>query len=307
MVGGGEVEGVVNLVIEHCPLCEGQSYAHFESIQDDEHTLTYMLCNSCGLVFQSPRMSDDELKDFYQAEYRHRVQDEVGPTEKDRRVQAGRARNLLKFLRKHLDQVRSHLDIGCSAGALIEVIHQTYNCASVGVEPGDAYRSFSRGRGWQVVGDLDELRKDYSATFDLITMAHVLEHLPDPVRYLRMLREEWLSPGGHLLIEVPNLYGHTALELAHLTAYSATTMQRILHRAGYQIRALEAHGRPRSRLIPLYLTTLARASSEQVPSVRFRTSRRGILARRKLGMFWNRLMTRLFPGWAWLPWPELND
>jgi SAM-dependent methyltransferase len=297
----------VNLTVENCPLCEDQSHVHFESVQDSEHTLTYLLCNSCGLVFQSPRMSDEELKDFYQAEYRHRVQDDVGPTEKDRRVQAGRARNLLKILRKHLNQVRSHLDIGSSAGSLLGVVHQTYNCVSVGVEPGDAYRVFSRGRGWNVVVDLDELCKDYSTNFDLVTMAHVLEHLPDPVGYLRILREEWLMHGGHLLIEVPNLYGHTSLELAHLTAYSATTLRRTLNRAGYKIKALEVHGRPRSRLIPLYLTALAQVSSQQIPSFNFRVNRRSIQMRRKFGLFWARAMTRLFPAWAWLPWPELNE
>ena len=296
----------MNLVVGHCPLCGNKRHSQFEAIQDNKHTLTYMLCDTCGLVFQSPRMSDDELKDFYQAEYRRLIQDDVGPTEKDRRVQAGRARNLLKFLLKHLDLVRSHLDIGSSAGALLEVIQKIYNCASVGVEPGDAYRTFSQEHGWEVVGDLDEIHSKYSESFDLVTMAHVLEHLPDPVDYLRNLREKWMAPGGHLLIEVPNLNGHMALELSHLAAYTTMTLQRLLNRAGYHMKALEAHGHPRSRLIPLYLTALAQVSSEQVPSVSYGTNPRGILARRKIGSLWARLVTRLLPGWAWLPWPELD-
>jgi SAM-dependent methyltransferase len=307
MVGGGEVKAVVNHVVEHCPLCEATSHSFFENVEDNEHALTYMLCNSCGLVFQSPRMGDEALKEFYQAEYRRLVQDDVGPTEKDRRIQVGRARNLLRFLRKHLDRVQSHLDIGSSAGSLLEVVHKTYNCASVGVEPGEAYRAFSRERGWQIVGDLDELRGSFLASFDLVTMAHVLEHIPDPVRYLQTLREEWLSPEGHILIEVPNLFGHTTLEFAHLTAYSATTLRRVLHRAGYQIKALEVHGRPRSRLIPLYLTALAQVSSEQVPVLNYRANRKNILLRRRFGLLWARAVTRLLPGWAWLPWPELGE
>jgi SAM-dependent methyltransferase len=297
----------VNLVVERCPLCENERHRFFETLQDNQHTLTYMLCETCGLVFQSPRMSDDELKDFYQADYRRLVQEDVGPTEKDLRVQAGRARNLLNFLHKRLHSVRSHLDIGSSAGTLLEVIQKRYNCTSVGVEPGDAYRTLSQERGWEVVDDLEDIKDKYLASFDLVTIAHVLEHLPDPVGYLCNLREKWMRPEGHLLIEVPNLYGHTALELSHLAAYTTMTMRRLLNRAGYQMIELEAHGNPRSRLLPLYLTALAQASSDRLPRVSYRSNPRGILARRKIGMFWARSMTRIFPGWAWLPWPELDE
>jgi SAM-dependent methyltransferase len=252
-------------------------------------------------------MSDDELEDFYQAEYRQLVQEDVGPTEKDLRVQAGRAHNLLEFVDKYLDLVRSHLDIGSSAGTLLKVIQKKYSCVSVGVEPGDAYRTFSQERGWEVVKELDDIGTKHLASFDLVSMAHVLEHLPDPVGYLRSLREKWISPGGYLLIEVPNLNGHTALEFSHLTAYSTMTLRRLLIRAGYQIVALEAHGHPRSRLIPLYLTALAQASSDRLPKVSYRTNPRGIQARRKISKFWARSMTRILPGWAWLPWPELDE
>jgi 2-polyprenyl-3-methyl-5-hydroxy-6-metoxy-1,4-benzoquinol methylase len=297
----------VNLVVEYCPLCGNKQHRFFETLQDNENALTYMLCDNCGLVFQSPRMSDDELKDFYQSEYRRLVQEDVGPTEKDLRVQAGRARNLLKFLHKRLESVQSHLDIGSSAGTLLEVIQKGYNCTSVGVEPGEAYRTFSQERGWEVVGDLDDMDDRYSKHFDLVTMAHVLEHLPDPLDYLCSLRERWMVPGGHLLIEVPNLYGHTALELSHLAAYTTMTLRRLLNRAGYRMVATETHGHPRSRLIPLYLTALAQASSEQVPNMRYRTNPGVILTRRKIGLLWARSVTRILPGWAWLPWPELDE
>jgi hypothetical protein len=157
------------------------------------------------------------------------------------------------------------------------------------------------------VSDLDEIDNKYSTSFDLVTMAHVLEHLPDPVGYLRNLREKWMTPGGYLLIEVPNLNGHTALELSHLTAYTTMTLQRLLSQAGYHIKALAAHGQPRSRLIPLYLTALAQVSSGQIPSVSYRTNPKVILARRKIGSLWARSVTRLVPSWAWLPWPALDE
>ncbi len=201
----------------------------------------------------------------------------------------------------------SHLDIGSSAGSLLEVIQKQYKCTSLGVEPGDAYRTFSQERGWEVVGDVKDIDHKYSTSFDLVTMAHVLEHLPDPVGFLRILREVWMTPEGSLLIEVPNLNGHPAFELSHLAAYTSMTLRRLLNQAGYQMVAFEVHGRPRSRLIPLYITALAQVASEQHPNTSYRTYPRGILFRRKIGMWWARSVTRLLPGWSWLPWPELDE
>jgi 2-polyprenyl-3-methyl-5-hydroxy-6-metoxy-1,4-benzoquinol methylase len=42
--------------------------------------------------------------------------------------------------------------------------------------------------------------------FDVITMYHVLEHIPHPVEVMRTLREI-LQPGGCLVVEVPNMAG----------------------------------------------------------------------------------------------------
>ena len=297
----------MSYTVDRCSLCGWAEHRFFEDITVDDRSLTYQLCKSCGLVFQSPRMSDEGLQEFYQAEYRRTVQGDEGPTKKDRRVQAGRAQNLLIFIRRHLDQVQAHLDIGSSAGTLLKTIREAYDCLSVGVEPGDAYRIFSHNRSLQVVADLDDLDLSLTNCFDLITMAHVVEHLPDPINYLGKLRQKWLIPEGHLVVEVPNLYGHISLEISHLTAFSAATLRRTLNKAGYQVLALKAHGRPRSRLIPLYLTALAKVSPEHVIKQDNRPSAHWVRSRRRLGLLWSRLATKLLPHWAWLPWPEIDE
>jgi SAM-dependent methyltransferase len=259
------------------------------------------------MVFQSPRMADEELEKFYLADYRLLVQDDEGPSDKDLRIQSGRARNLLAFAQPYLHKVQAHLDIGSSAGALLLEFRRAYGCESFGVEPGEAYRSFSKKLGLQVVADLADLDRNQRKSFDLITMAHVLEHVPDPVGYLDELRELWLAPNGHLLIEVPNLFGHPAFELAHLTAFSKSTLSQILHEAGYQVVAQKVHGAPRSHIIPLYVTVLAGGSAHPVESSPLRSRDRWIYFRRRLGKVWNRWASRIAPHWAWLPLPEVLE
>ena len=287
-------------MVERCPLCQSGEHRIFEHAQDGDHTLTYQLCESCGMVFQSPRMSYEELKEFYQAEYRLLVQGEEGPSEKDLRAQAGRARNLLKLTRRQIVRVDIHLDIGSSTGALLEAFRECYECLSFGIEPGDLYRLYSQERGLRVEADLSDLDSAQIGKADLISLAHVLEHLPDPINYLKILRREWLTPDGHLLIEVPNLYGHPSLELAHLTAFSSATLRETLRSAGFQPLMLRVHGGSRSRLIPLYLTTLARRMPEASFGKKELPSSRGVLTRRRFGNLWRAWVSRIAPGWAWL-------
>jgi SAM-dependent methyltransferase len=249
-------------------------------------------------------MSEAALDAFYQAEYRRQVQGQEGPSEKDLRVQAGRARYLTTLLQQYLDRVTDHLDIGSSAGSLLMAVNAAYGCASAGVEPGDAYRKFSQGRGLDIVAEISQLNRN---KFDLITMVHVLEHLPDPVRYLQEIRQNWLSEHGFLLVEVPHLYGHTCYELSHLTAYAGSTLEYLLKKSGFEVHTLVRHGQPRSRIIPLYLTILAQARNESTMIPAKKPGSGGVRIRRWIAMRWHRWAMRLLPGMAWLPWPAMDS
>ena len=126
----------MTMVVEKCPLCGGQDHGPFERHEEAGHALQYRLCRTCGLMLQSPRMSDEELAAFYTSSYRLTVQGTEAPTEKDLRMQAGRARHLVRFSQGRLPAVARHLDIGCSSGALLRAFSRSYGCESVGVEPG---------------------------------------------------------------------------------------------------------------------------------------------------------------------------
>jgi hypothetical protein len=182
-------------------------------------------------------------------------------------------------------------------------IGEAYGCESVGIEPAETYRQYTRARGLTVYRELEDLTPAGEARFDLITLAHVLEHLADPVEYLMDLRERWLTVDGTILVEVPNLFGHFSLERPHLICFHPGTLRRALAGAGLVTARLVRHGVPRSRLIPLYLTALSRPALSGA-QIRARSNPRTVRFRRVIGMLWQRLATRLLPGWAWLPLPE---
>lgn len=286
--------------VQSCPLCGGVASERFDRRRFRGQLVINRLCKRCGLVYQSPRMTEQELEAFYASEYRQVYQGVEGPTAKDLAVQSARAAALADYLEKYVDRCDRHLDVGCSAGSLLETIHAHCGSEMFGIEPGETYRVFAQERGIQVYPSLEAFERVGEERCDLITMAHVLEHLPDPVGYLSRLRDSFLSQTGWLLVEVPNLYAHDCFEIAHLVSFSEHTLRQVFTRAGYELCALKAHGAPRSELLPLYLTTLAKPVGKR-HTVYEVLPERGVEVKRRLGVIRRRVIQRLFPRRAWIP------
>ncbi|MCD6401760.1 MAG: class I SAM-dependent methyltransferase [Anaerolineales bacterium] len=287
--------------INQCPLCGSQQSRIFDRRKFRGHLVINRLCTNCGLVFQSPRMTEDELDAFYKKEYRQVYQGDSEPMAKDLFVQKGRAHSAVAFLEKSIPPPQRLLDIGASSGILLEFVQKKFGSEVVGIEPGDSYRAYAQERGLEVFKSIEEMHSANVTGFDLISMMHVLEHIPDPVGYLRMLREGMLSDEGFLLIEVPNLYAHDCFEIAHMTSFSVHTLKEVLGQSGYQIYAIEKHGYPRSNNLPLYITALAKVEDAEKKEV---NPERFVLMKRKTGMLRRRILQKLFPSKTWIPLPQ---
>lgn len=335
-------------LVHKCPLCGNQQNKVFDQRIFRGQTVINRLCSTCGFVYMSPRFSEAELADFYEQEYRRVYQGTAGPTQKDLTVQSGRAKSLVKFWEVNFGRggrrpprrssprqrpLSRYLDIGCSAGLLLHVFQARYGCQVVGVEPGEAYRIYSKNQGLMVYPDLEAMQAAREAPFDLISMAHVLEHMPDPVEYLEYLRKKILTSDGWLLIEVPNLYSHDCFEIAHMCSFSEHTLSEVLKKAGFRVVRSRKHGQPRSAILPLYLTVLARPWEAHLRKIRriggqkhvdmsgkmdrqdqssaiVETNQvypeRNVHIKRRLGMLRSRILKRLLPHLAWLPVGDVN-
>ncbi len=285
--------------ITQCALCHHQQSVLLDQRSFRGTDILNHVCSGCGMVYQSPQLSETEQKAFYEEEYRQVYQGSAGPNAKDLSIQKARADSLLEFMRSNGIKPRRHLDIGCSAGLLLQKFQEAFQDQPTGIEPGNAYREHARSLGLGIFQSLEELNASQPEQFDFISMAHVLEHIPQPVEYLKDLKDQWLSADGWLLIEVPNLYGHDCFEIAHSISYSPHTLDQVLQQAGYETVVSQVHGKPRSLILPLYLTILARPSQTNpshppVPEKRVRW-------KRKTAMLKRRVLTRLYPRKAWLP------
>ncbi|MBN2386563.1 MAG: class I SAM-dependent methyltransferase [Anaerolineales bacterium] len=284
--------------LRSCPLC---GHERSNTLDQREHLgrpVTNRLCARCGLVFQSPRMTAAEAQVHYAAEYRRIIQGREAPIAKDLDFQTRRADWLVGFLRRKVGRLECHLDIGCSAGILLQRTREAFGVQTVGVEPGQAYREYGRGQGLEVHAALETVEAT-GQRFDLVSLIHVLEHLPDPAATLAGLRQKQLTPDGWLLVEVPNVYIHTSFEYEHLFSFSRRTLTEMLGKAGFRVAAVRVQGRPLSQMLPFYITVLARPQKLSRRPFRPRPER-FVAGRRRLGWLFKKIVTRKLPRRWWL-------
>lgn len=182
------------------------------------------LCGRCGLVQQAELPSDDKLKIYYSHHYREDYKSTHRPKLKYV-YRAGRtAVDRLDFMaRGGVTSCGQRLiDIGAGGGEFCYMARQA-GFEAFGVEPHHGYSEFAREQyGIDIstcgIGELTD------GKCDVVTMFHVFEHLAHPREVMRKI---WgiLSPGGHLVIEVPNIHQadaspHNIYFKAHLFYYS---------------------------------------------------------------------------------------
>ncbi len=97
------------------------------------------------------------------------------------------------------------LDIGAGTGDFL-VAAKKQNWTVQGIEPSNQAKKIAEQKGITLISQTSDLP---SESFDIITMWHVLEHVPDPKEQIKEL-ERLLKPNGHILIAVPNFKSYDA-------------------------------------------------------------------------------------------------
>jgi SAM-dependent methyltransferase len=174
-----------------CDLCGGTDLATVSAVA---HVVE---CRSCGYRFVNPRPSQAEIASSYSDPefYAGWIEDEAGRT---------------RMWSKRLDLVKRAgrdirvLDIGAGIGTFLAMGRDRFGWKAMGTEVSTSAIRIARERhGLELtLGDAGDLSLP-RGSFDLVTLWHVLEHVPSPSRTLKLCHD-LLRPGGLLAIAVPN-------------------------------------------------------------------------------------------------------
>ncbi len=231
-----------------CPLCgttgrrdtEGIDGPDAATVYTCSPALTFRLCDPCGIAYRTiPRHVEDRYDDSYSESITAGFRSE------------GKDRHALRVLRRiaqHMSRTGSLLDIGCADGAFLEKASDQ-GMQTTGVEKQERSALLARARGLTVHSPaIDNLPQ--GARFDVITLLDVIEHIPDPLPFLKRLAG-MLNPGGVLYLETPNLgslYRYACgrkwmgFILHHDILYSERALSSLLCRAGLRTRAVYTEG-----------------------------------------------------------------
>lgn len=179
-----------------CRLCAGTNLRLYHTMGNGGD-YRYYQCSNCKLVNYD--LADGTGQEQY-------VTLDKDPTDDNDEWNRDKDQSL-RFISKYLQTPGSMLDIGCGSGRLLYVAKRA-GWQVKGLELFDEMAEMVRDKleVEVVVADFLEVDRDAisETPFDLICLRHVLEHLPDCKLAMSKLRE-LLRPGGHVLIEIPNV------------------------------------------------------------------------------------------------------
>ena len=214
-----------------CVLCGGEAVRTLTV--NTSIGVNIVQCKACAFVQTEP-VSHRGLGHYYATYYR-------GTPTPDR-IAGGRVRSRLQaqaqvaFLEEILGRRRygATLDYGTADGELPALL-RTVSDAVHATEEDPRYLAVLEKEPWLTLVSEDVLRAGRLAgALDLVTLSHVLEHLPDPGEYLQLFAA-LLKPGGHLLIDVPNeteLLKRGFQAMGHLHYFTAESLRRLIERDG---------------------------------------------------------------------------
>jgi len=209
-----------------CTLCGGNDFKLVsEKDSKSKGELIICVCNTCSMVSQNPIPTEQEVEQYYATEYRQDYKQVFEPKLKHAYRAGNLALNRLEFLTKNNVTSGKLLDVGAGGGEFTYVSsHLGFD--STGIEPNIGYSNYAKDQYQANVktGQLD----DIDDKFDVITMFHVMEHIPNPIKTFKKLYD-LLNEDGLLFIEVPNIESFSqspdnTFFKAHIHYFSAATL-----------------------------------------------------------------------------------
>lgn len=137
------------------------------------------------------------------------------------------------------------VDFGCGEGKLLAAAHdQLPDCTLVGIDFNDRFSQENIRYLSFDLNKLDTLPNHYWPTgIDLAMASHVLEHVINPVSFLRHITHQ-LSPHGSIFIEVPDFSERHDIDaigmsnlvnLQHIHYYTADSLTHVAQLAGLKV------------------------------------------------------------------------
>jgi 2-polyprenyl-3-methyl-5-hydroxy-6-metoxy-1,4-benzoquinol methylase len=177
---------------------------HFLSVVDysvSKETFDLYYDPNLDMLITHPQPSLENLGKYYESE------DYISHTDNKRSlfeklyhfIKSIALKNKLNLINSLQSKKGKLLDIGAGTGDFL-LVAKNDDWTITGIEPSDRAKAIAKNKGVSFVSATSELENQ---SFDVITMWHVLEHVPDLDTQIKELKRV-LKPNGTLIVAVPN-------------------------------------------------------------------------------------------------------
>ncbi len=239
-----------------CPVCSSHRFevvhepwvdvadpiALYGATSGIQGTQRLVACLDCRTIYENPRFPDEVILRGY-------VSYDEPSHDSQQQMRVKSFHRALRSLQPHLPAKGAKvLDVGTASGGFLEAA-KIFGYEAIGLEPSHFMVQRGRQRGLEIVqGTLEQA--DYpEASFDMVCLWDVLEHLPDPRRALVRARKI-IRPNGVLLVNYPDI-GTWMAKLAgrrfwwllsvHLVYFTRDSMRRICQEGGFEVYHFQRH------------------------------------------------------------------
>jgi GT2 family glycosyltransferase/ubiquinone/menaquinone biosynthesis C-methylase UbiE len=224
-----------------CPYCNSIHSLKYRNTND------IVKCLNCGIVYLRTRLNKDAMKELYQAYNTDAPQMFLPKNNNEVKNSLLRRDYWMKEIVEYLNVKDRCLDIGCGWGAFLENA-RAYGFTPRGIEITKKGADFAKEKL-----NIDATSKQFLDTpfednyFSLVTLNHVLEHLPEPKQALNKIFNI-LIPDGMFCGIVPNINslcsnfmqeGWEWLDADyHYVHYSPNTLKEKLEKSGFMVEKI---------------------------------------------------------------------
>lgn len=204
---------------------------------------TFVRCEACDLVFSNPQVREDVVEEEYRTGGSNDIWVDVLLSERQLAMDREKFGELLDELEPFRGESRL-LDVGCSIGLFLKLAEER-GWNGNGIEFSDKARAVAVERfGLDVIDTPLEQAAYDDASFDVVTLNSVIEHVNQPRALLEEIRRI-LVPGGALYVITPNVDSLACRILHeraatfdgrnHLVYFSPATLTALLAQTGFSV------------------------------------------------------------------------
>lgn len=220
-------------------ICDAEQISKVQDFVRDRDDIEVWKCNKSGAIFlhDTSHMVIDHYDEKAPTHRFGAVKREIISTNDDSQRRFECFKNTIRG--------RRWLDVGTGSGAVLDVLGPL-SSEFAGLEPQAQASAFLSEMGYEVYRRAADVPRE---KYDVVTLFHVFEHLLNPDKSLRELRE-CMCDDGTIIIEVPHakdfLIDHSqafrehTFWSEHLFLHTRETLTHLVRECGFEVLSVEA-------------------------------------------------------------------